>query len=110
MRKTFSAAEPEAQSPTAGVTIRQGLLDVWNARSLVVEYDPQASPLFILDHFELRGAPASIIKSIAGQFARSSNQLGLIYQIKPERDSLGPDGLAYDDHILTGSNRKRFSL
>jgi hypothetical protein len=78
VRKALSAPETEAQSAPTGITIRQGPRDVGDAGALIVEHYPQACPLLILDHFELRGASASIIESIAGQLARSRNQLGLI--------------------------------
>jgi hypothetical protein len=108
--KALSAAETEAQSAAAGEAVRERPLDIGDARSLILEHYPQAGTLVILDDFELGGAPTPIIESVSGQFARSGNQLSLIHQIKPERDGVSPDSLAYDDHVLAGSNQKRFSL
>jgi len=109
VRKALGSAETEAQSAAAGEAIRERPLDIGDTRALILEYYPQACPLVILDDFELGCSPTPIVESVSGQLARSRNQLGLIYQIKPERDGLGPDSLAYDDNILAGSNRKRFS-
>ena len=103
--QALRAAQAQAQTAAAGVTVLQCLRDVGDAGAFVGEAQAQALLQAVMNARDVALAAAAVVERVARQFACRRDELGLVDDIEAGFDGSCPDGLADQHHVFLTSER-----
>ena len=98
--RRLRAAEPQTETGARGEAVLQGLLDIGDAGTVILECQPHAAPAGVVDDLQMHLTAAAVIQRVACELAGRGDDLGLIDEAESGLDRQHPDLLAHPHNVV----------